>query len=54
MTSRETTTLAFELALATALAFGAGEILRKMGLPISFVLPAGEFIWGGVVLYFVS
>jgi hypothetical protein len=53
MTSRETTTLAFELAFATALAFGVGEILRMAGLPMYLVLPGGQFIWAGAVLYFV-
>jgi hypothetical protein len=52
---RETTTLVFELAFATALAFGVGEILHSMvGLPMQLALPLGEFIWGLIVFYFVS
>jgi hypothetical protein len=55
MTPRETTTLVFELAFATALALGTGEILHSTAsLPMQLALPLGEFVWGLVVFYFVS
>ena len=55
MTQREKTTLAFELALATALAFVVGGILHESaGLPLSFAVPSGELTWGAVILYFIS
>lgn len=47
MTARGTTTLVFELAFSTALAFVVGEILRRtVGLSMRLVLPFGK-LWGG-------
>ena len=54
MTQREKTTLALELALATALALVVGGILHGRGLPLSFAVPSAELTWGAVILYFIS
>jgi hypothetical protein len=55
MTRREKTTLVLELAFATALAFVVAAILYgKVGLPLLFVLPAGELSWAAVILCFMS
>jgi hypothetical protein len=53
MTRRETTILAAALAFATVLAFGAGGILSEMGVPLQVAVPAGEFIWAAVVLFWL-
>ncbi len=53
MILREATILVIQLALASALAFGAAEILRIVGAPMYVVLPSGEFIWAGAVLFFL-
>ncbi len=53
MISRKATILAAELALATALAFGAAETLSMMGMPKYIALPVGELTWAGVVLFFL-
>jgi hypothetical protein len=54
MTRREATTLAVALAFATVLAFGVAGILREMSVPLQVAVPAGEFMWAAVVLFWLA